>query len=344
MLVTFIDPYLLAFPVEVGGPAVIERYVRTLLHLRDLHDFRWCRVFTTNKVEELVVSTTGFPPWGSIAGAIHEAGIEEIDAKEVLSIFIGLLQKLPFVEEQLNLKDVLIDNPRCIPDGHLVGRPSIFIMEHNRLLALMAMYASVKQLGVKDQLFATSNVVQTCIGTFSAELIEVEAVASETSLALPISLSDEFIFCSCPTPVREYVDPLYAWQTAENSREVRSALELFLDAYAKANGKQASDRRRFTLHSQFLQTVLSNKQLRNDATASKILRACAECIYRDNLASTHAIRVSSAANSPQRKRARDSATAWRRDIDRELHLHYWETASGPELASIVPHADIHIPE
>jgi hypothetical protein len=301
-------------------------------------------VLTTNKIEELVVSTTGFPPWRSIADAIHEAEIEEIDAKEVLSIFIGLLQKLPFVEEQLNLKDVLIDNPSCVPDGHLAGRPSIFVMEHDRLLALMAIYASVKQLGVKDQLFATRDIAQTCTGTFTAELVEVEAVATGISLTLPVNLSDEFIFCSCPTPVREYVDPLYAWQTAENSEEVRSALELFLDAYAKANGKQPSDRRRFTLHSQFLRTVLVNKQLRNHATAGKILRACAECIYRDNLASTHAIRVSSAANSAQKKRVRDSATAWRRDIDRELHLHYWETASEPELASIVPHDDICIPE
>jgi hypothetical protein len=47
-------------------------------------------------------------------------------------------------------------------------------------------------------------------------------------------------------------------------------------------------------------------------------------------------------NEPQLTRGGD--TAWRRDIDRDLHLHYWELeAGGVELASVVDHNNFYIP-
>jgi hypothetical protein len=48
-------------------------------------------------------------------------------------------------------------------------------------------------------------------------------------------------------------------------------------------------------------------------------------------------------NEPQQKRGQDKA--WRRDIDYEYHLHYWECDDGSvEFASVVTHNDFSIPE
>jgi hypothetical protein len=62
----------------------------------------------------------------------------------------------------------------------------------------------------------------------------------------------------------------------------------------------------------------------------------AEAVDQLNLADTHALRKSGAARAAQVTRGKD--TAWRRDIDHEFHLHYWESEDGGiELASVVPH-------
>jgi hypothetical protein len=58
---------------------------------------------------------------------------------------------------------------------------------------------------------------------------------------------------------------------------------------------------------------------------------------------THALRSSQGANSTQRERPSDNAKAWRRDIDRFYHLHYWKTSAKVELASVVVHDDFTIP-
>jgi hypothetical protein len=67
-----------------------------------------------------------------------------------------------------------------------------------------------------------------------------------------------------------------------------------------------------------------------------------ETVDQINLAATHALRRGPGGEEPQITREAD--TAWRRDIDRELHLHYWERADGSvELAAVVPHNVFDIP-
>ena len=70
----------------------------------------------------------------------------------------------------------------------------------------------------------------------------------------------------------------------------------------------------------------------------KIIQSIVDTVDYKNLRKTHALRIGKGGNSPQRKRGDD--TAWRRDIDKELHLHYWKQPGGLiELDSVVYHND-----
>src|SRR5438128_2723819 len=81
------------------------------------------------------------------------------------------------------------------------------------------------------------------------------------------------------------------------------------------------------------------------SVSASALRAASEAIDRQNMPAVHALRTGTGGNDPQRVRRRDNAKAWRRDVDREYHLHYWETGNGTiEFASIGVHNDFTIPE
>ena len=60
----------------------------------------------------------------------------------------------------------------------------------------------------------------------------------------------------------------------------------------------------------------------------------------------HWLRAGFGADDPQRVRNNDQARAWRRDIDRDHHLHYWSCEGGTvEIACVsFPHDDFGIPE
>ena len=60
-------------------------------------------------------------------------------------------------------------------------------------------------------------------------------------------------------------------------------------------------------------------------------------------AATHALRSGAGGGNRQRMRGKDSA--WRRDVDYEYHLHYWECEAGNvELANLVVHNEFSISE
>jgi len=81
------------------------------------------------------------------------------------------------------------------------------------------------------------------------------------------------------------------------------------------------------------------------SVSTSALRAASEAIDRQNMPAVHALRTGPGGNDPQRIRRHDNAKAWRRDVDREYHLHYWETEDGTiEFASIGVHNDFTIPE
>ena len=80
-----------------------------------------------------------------------------------------------------------------------------------------------------------------------------------------------------------------------------------------------------------------------DSFAAKVLRSIIDTLEGLNMRATHRLRTGQGANDPQRTRGLDNA--WRRDIDYEYHLHYWQCEDGNiELGSVVVHKDMTIPE
>jgi len=74
----------------------------------------------------------------------------------------------------------------------------------------------------------------------------------------------------------------------------------------------------------------------------RALRAIVETIDQLKLEDVHALRQSDSGGASQRVRGHDKG--WRRDIDREYHLHYWEGSGGIEFGWMGPHNDFQLPD
>ena len=99
----------------------------------------------------------------------------------------------------------------------------------------------------------------------------------------------------------------------------------------------------FEIGHEFFGSLQTHHVAADSGLAEKLFRAIVETICHENLGATHALRKGRGANDPQRMRGEDAA--WRRDVDYEYHLHYWECAKGTvELALVVVHNDFSIPD
>lgn len=337
MIMGFLDPYILACPANLDDEDSIVSYVRKLISWRDLKDKAWMELILPRTASESLGSTNGFPPWQVLNDVLVKKDIG-IQPSDVFTVLNALLNKGPTIEDLSGIREILLDDIVCQPD-YSAGRRQVYIDEYQRLLGLISLFRTKTDMPPGLRQLYTSNAPCPHDIEFSASLIEIEYSDPATAVPiLPASIEDNLMGICCAVVAMKKADPLSIWETAVSAADIKGAISLSVYQHALANHMTVPH---WTMGSHFVPSIM-RMNVRSRAAGARILRACYETILGLRLEGVHAIRTSIAGNSSQMKRGKDGAV--RRDIDHELHLHYWDTANGPELACISPHNDFSIPE
>ncbi len=140
------------------------------------------------------------------------------------------------------------------------------------------------------------------------------------------------------------LDEVAIWKSAENGIGLALAMKIAVyKSRLERNIEPDWDEiEGFRFGREFYPRMRECEQGGSPGLAERTLRALAETIDGQNMRAVHAKRLGSGGDNPQEMRGANKA--WRRDIDREYHLHYWECANGTiEFASVGPHNMFDIP-
>lgn len=335
MINAFVDPFALACPSEEDGREHLERYLTSLLEWRDLAETECLSTYGTATAAQVLTTTGGFPPWQRVRTLIERFGMaEELGPQDVFNVLQRFTDRMPTIEESLGVDDLLLDNVQCVPASYK-ARAAAFADEFERLLALISLLVELRGLPVSQQMVITRDLAR-CPEQLQFKAVVLDAEGpSAAEIAIPKDVAGGLGAYGCSAQLKLAVDPLQLWEQGC----YRFAVELFTGRQAVAASVNAIPR--WSLGAHFADSV-EGLNVTGRAIGQSILRACAKTVLSQDMAAVHAIRVSAAANADQRKRGQDSA--WRRDVDHEYHLHYWNTSAGPELAVLAAHKDLGIPE
>lgn len=338
MINLFIDPFLLFCPTEADGEESLRRYLRGLLEWRDV-SYRECiAMYTTQTASEVLAAAGGFPPWHGVRVLIERLNmIDELGPHDVFNVFQRFTDRLPTIEDRLGIDEVLIEGVQCHPHPRQ-ALGGVFATAFERMLALMCVFEELNSSESEHMLLTRELAHCPEKLSFQATLSDADG-PSAGGIDLPKELTGTFNAFSCAKQFRLGIDATRLLEEAKSDETFLFAIECYTCARAAASAIASLPA--WSLGSTFRSTVKALNAHRG-IIAKSVLRACGETILSQNMSAVHAIRVDQDANSAQRKRGSDSA--WRRDIDQEYHLHYWSTAEGPELASVVVHKDISIPD
>jgi hypothetical protein len=332
----FLDSLMFGCPVNATADEVFD-LISSLLECREISENQWIRMYVSEQAAESVARAgLGFPPWKSLNDSILENGLP-LNPGDVVQLMNGLLTRLPKVEEELGIRDILLAESICNPAIH-PERGDVLRADFERLLGLISLFSEYHNAGQTDQCAVLTRPLNACPTTedFSTRLEDVEPDIGQI-LPRELSLSVQVFGCS-----RRYLanlNPVEIWCGAAHEQEFVAAIEIYTGRAAIAAGLRNVGQWR--LGRQLVLTI-QGLNLQYRSIAESILRACSDTILGRNLGHTHAIRTTAAANSPQVRRGND--TAWRRDINYDLHLHYWSTPAGSEFAAVRQHNDMSIPE
>lgn len=330
-----VDPYLYS-PPGTNEIEELREFVDAVLFCDGLRNDAWPQIFNCEKVAEVLAETNSFPPLDRIDEIVRLSGTDYIQPHDLNRIVNGLIRTLPTIEQDLGLEDVLVDRVESNPLLPIKSRAPQF----QEILAFMF---ALCFLGRHCQgVSLVSTVISRGIPTDfnKAEIaLRVLAAIPETDQmpTFPHEISGKTFWCNERLGLVEILDPIELWLSAEGHEYYQRTLDIHLQKEAIV-GEVLSP---WSFGEEFLESARSHGFLHSPARAKSLLRACTQTILQRNMQATHKLRSGPGAEDAQTTIG--EFRAFRRDIDYDYHLHYWQLGNEVQLASVAIHSDMTIP-
>jgi hypothetical protein len=343
-----IDTAVFAPPAPGSPKETVYGFITTLLDWRDAMDGGRASVYTSSRAGEVLMNGNLYPIRPHLKELLKQADIFEYDANTVAVLAETLLGRSGKIEDALRISDVLVDDLTIDPDVFSSHSPAALRTEAQRcavVVSLASQYCDEPMIR-GHAIALRAHHVSTAIRVRG--LLQIIDHSRDDLAGLPMApeyFEGSAVVCSSLHHLLMGLDEAAILRAAANISHVRAAITVALykrEVEGRLDPKW-ENLPQFEIGPEFLATLRAQNVPGNPGLAQRVIRSAVETIRHDNLPATHWLRKGRGGDDPQRMRGDDAA--WRRDIDYEYHLHYWECGNGiVELAVVVVHNDFSIPE
>jgi hypothetical protein len=332
MIAISLDPHLLVIdPTDADRAQLVADSVLSWSTLRGHPQLTLC---ITQKTLEALIEDDRLPVYSEVIRALASLKVEYADAYTVAQTMMFFVTNASELESVLGISDVLFAEGFSWADACQCKTIPSTCAEAKRVLGILALR---QQLGPDIEIRLAQASPKGGASLRIRGTIEL-AEMREPKAEFPVDVDQLILACASAETLLRSLDSLKIWIEAETDDD----LALAIKAAAERLRQSAATIKRVEIGDNFTASVKSLHFDRDNGKASRLLDACAEVTTDSKLRQTHAIRTSKGGNAPQIRNG--GAKAWRKDIDHDFHLHYWELEDGGiRLASVVPHSDFSIP-
>lgn len=344
-----IDAGVIVVPKRGAARDDAYRYVERLLIWSKLLDEPWIAICMSERSSETLIEDGLYPLRDQLRELFSEHGVVEYDVNTVATVIERLLMRTLSFETYFRVCDVLTEDCSAAPDILQLSFGNHTQSDLARCLVLIALLRTHCGSSVLNHALAI-RLSSNRLVRVRALIHDIEHQRDDFGQFMPVPpeyFEGDVLTCDDFCNFLECIDEraVLIKATDDAGVEIAIRISLYKSRVAQGVGPDWDDVSGWSLGSQFGERIRNCTESAGAALAGSILRAIVETIDRRNLAAVHALRTGSGGNNPQSKRTCDKAKAWRRDIDRDYHLHYWEMSDARiELASVGPHNDFSIPD
>jgi hypothetical protein len=348
MLSITIDASTFAPPFSNPTADGVYLFVERLLGWREILDRGSARVLTSRSTPEVLIRCELYPLRPHISKLLAQTGVVEYDANTIAAVVETLLNRSTTLEDAFLVTDVLASELSFSPDAFKNYSPALLREECQKcalLIAILRTHANDPCLDNHAIAVRARRGDRVIRVTAILDIVDHKRTDLGSLPLSPASFKGSIVVCDSFPDYLQTVEETSLWQNATGNQDLDLAIRIALlkDRRHRGVGADWNGLPRFAIGGHFFASVVSCGSLSGSGLAQRTLRAVVETIEHLNPAATHHLRTGAGGGNPQRMRGADGA--WRRDIDYEYHLHYWECSGGfVELASIVVHNDLTIPE
>ena len=344
----YLDPSVFVCPTP-SDPideyvAKLEQYIETLGSLRDRLKSSLFRLLTSRDTAGLLLVANCYPVYPSLRDGLQRAGLGEIyQPGDVVRLVDQLLREANPIEDTVGVNAVIADPLNVTTPMEYVGDGAQReLQDYHYLTLAIGFYLgtlrpdliwAVGRTKSANGRAAESSTMIKVVGTIR----DIELSDEEATVSIPLTIE---VFIPCGASCKQLCIGLDLHKLSQDLTE-SSLVELITVALSQSpNADTSRSKLNWTVGSSFYESVVKLNLQNNPAIFRALLAACTSTICATEMSKTHALRTGPGGNNPQIKK--DGACAWRRDIDREFHLHYWSRGESYEFASCVVHNNFSI--
>jgi hypothetical protein len=283
-------------------------------------------------------------PW--LKDLLHETSFVEYDANTIATLAETLIARSDSLEKAIRVTDLLAEEICVAPNIFSDYTPQQLRAASEKSALMIAIVRTLTNdafsLCHGIVVRASQNVSEVRISALLGILEHTREDLGDLG-GLPKAFEGRFLICEGIRDFLLALDERVLWQRSIGNDDVEMAIKvaLFKERVRRNEPAAWHDLPRFHLNERFFDSVRERGALQNFPLAQSSIRAIVEAIEGRQMADTHMLRIGAGPNDPQVMRGSDAA--WRRDIDRVYHLHYWACGGGLlELACLVPHNTFEI--
>lgn len=343
-----IDAGVLAVPSLTACAEEARDYVDRILELRKLLDDPWIMLCMSENAYEALYGDGLFPMRPHLSALFSHHKVREYDVNTVAPVIDRLLKKTPSFETYYRVRDISPDEFSAAPDIVQFCAGDALKDNLTRCILLMAILRKHSKGSIPQSVLMLNRCPK--------HTIHLRALVSGikhdrddlTGIPVPpVYFHGDVLACNDFRGFLACIDDAAVLVSAADATGVEVAVRIHLYNSRLARGEDPNwdDIGGMTIGGHFHDAIRQCCKDADGGFPNRALRAICETVDKQSMRSVHSLRTGPGGNDPQRRRASDKANAWRRDIDREYHLHYWELPNGSvELATVGVHDDFDIPE
>lgn len=342
-----IETAVFAPPPTNASTELVRNFVESLLEWKEAMDDHRLDVYTSRFAPEVLIGCNLYPIRAHLKTLLAEADVFEYDANTVAVLAETILNRSEKIEDKLCISDILTSDLTLNPDVFMHHAPFQLREDANRcavVLSLAGRFANEPMLRSHAIAISTANVATAVQVKCLIDDIEHNRLDLSELPTVPDYFEGSIFVCSTFHDLIMSLDETEILRGAIDERHVAAAIRvgLYKRYVSRGNSLRWRDLPNFSFGREFFNSLTQHHVMSGSGLSERLIRAILETICREKLDATHALRVGRGAGDAQRQRGED--LAWRRDIDYEFHLHYWESKTGiPELAVLVVHNNFAIP-
>ena len=330
----YVDSYFFACPKPGSEESAFTNYVSELAQLQTTNSRQSVTFLIPANTIETLETLASLPPWERSDIDLY------VQREEVSRLLFGLLGKLETIEDYLEIEDLLIDGVGCKPSEFLESRHSGFVDDYHRTMAFLSLKRHFLQDSSHGAAVLTKGLDGPTSVTAFGKIIDIEFLNVGQPVPAPEDYDEEITHIPAVTQLSGVLSAVHVWLAGG----ISDAINLAIFQRSQSGQGWPDVSYDYSIGEKFVESIASLGFDDDQTRIGMLIRACVHTILEEDMRDTHPLRVSEGSNSRQRTRQEDGASAWRRDVDHEHHLHYWKISSHVQLAAVVQHNDFTIPD